>query len=260
MHNRRFNFANPTLRSATAFLVLVGICASALPIPLGRIVRQVKDLSQPFPCQHCACGCKNAEECWTHCCCFTPTQRAAWAKENGVTPPAYAVLSDGAELADSGQSAHGNSAKSCCSKKLTMKAPLRSMEPTQTPKKSTCPHCDARSGCKHQDCKSVEKCTMEECLEESFASNQCSEKPCSDDADLSAEDAEPTETVLVLSIMAYKCSGQATVFSLLPWAIIETQPHMSRCWELVGRRTPDEAFSPIRVFLFPDVPPPRAVG
>jgi hypothetical protein len=260
MHNRRFNFANPTLRSATAFLVLVGICASALPIPLGRIVRQTKDLSQPFPCQHCACGCKNAEECWTNCCCFTPAQRADWARENGVTPPVYAVLTDEGELADSGRSALGNSAQSCCSKRLTLKTPQTSMEAKQTLKKSTCPNCAARNGCEHQDYKSVDKYASETWPEKSCASNNCTEKPLSDEADQGAADADPTETVLVLSIMAYQCSGQATVFSLLPWAIIETQPNTSRSWELLGRRTPEESFSPLRVFLFPDVPPPRAVG
>jgi hypothetical protein len=48
--------------------------------------------SHPFPCQEHDCGCTSAEECWTQCCCFTPEQHLAWAKEHAVEPPTYAVL------------------------------------------------------------------------------------------------------------------------------------------------------------------------
>ncbi len=48
--------------------------------------------SHPFPCQDHDCGCSSAEECWTNCCCFSPAQHLAWAKEHGVEPPAYTVL------------------------------------------------------------------------------------------------------------------------------------------------------------------------
>jgi hypothetical protein len=49
-----------------------------------------KDTSVPFPCQDHACGCRNAEQCWQHCCCFTPEQRWAWARNHDVQPPAFA--------------------------------------------------------------------------------------------------------------------------------------------------------------------------
>lgn len=45
----------------------------------------------PFPCQGHRCGCLSAEQCWAHCCCFTPEQRLAWAAANGVEPPAELV-------------------------------------------------------------------------------------------------------------------------------------------------------------------------
>jgi hypothetical protein len=195
MHTRRFIFANPKVRSATALLVLVGICASILPIPLGRVLPDSKDLSQPFPCQHCACGCKSAEQCWKNCCCFSPTEKAAWAKKNGVTPPSYAVLKDENRLAENGKASNKECSKGCCSKKGIV-----------------------------------------------------SKEPAS------------TEAVMVLSIMAYQCSGQSSVFCLLPWAIIETQPDMAQRWELDSRQLPDESLNPIRVFSIPDVPPPRTLG
>ncbi|HEY7157642.1 MAG TPA: hypothetical protein VH575_27045, partial [Gemmataceae bacterium] len=66
----------------------VAYLLAALDIPLPASVH--KDTSQPFPCQNHPCGCQTAEQCWRHCCCFTPEQRWAWAREHGVEPPAYA--------------------------------------------------------------------------------------------------------------------------------------------------------------------------
>lgn len=71
---------------------VLGACLAyllaALEIPLPVFVH--KNSGQPFPCQDHACGCQTAEECWSHCCCFTPEERLAWAREHNVEPPAYA--------------------------------------------------------------------------------------------------------------------------------------------------------------------------
>jgi hypothetical protein len=82
-------------RSWRAFryrLCVAGVCVAyllaALDVPLPASVH--KDASQPFPCQNHPCGCQTAEQCWRHCCCFTPEQRWAWARAHGVEPPAYA--------------------------------------------------------------------------------------------------------------------------------------------------------------------------
>lgn len=73
-------------------LCIMGACfaylLTALEIPLPVLVH--KESSQPFPCQGRPCGCRTAEECWTSCCCFTPEQHWAWAREHHVEPPAYA--------------------------------------------------------------------------------------------------------------------------------------------------------------------------
>ncbi len=73
-------------------LCVAGVCVAyllaTLDIPLPASVH--KDASQPFPCQNHPCGCQTAEQCWRHCCCFTPEQRWAWARAHGVEPPAYA--------------------------------------------------------------------------------------------------------------------------------------------------------------------------
>lgn len=73
-------------------LSVMGVCIAyaltALEIPLPVAVH--KDASQPFPCQDHPCGCRTAEQCWAHCCCFTPEERWAWARAHNVEPPAYA--------------------------------------------------------------------------------------------------------------------------------------------------------------------------
>lgn len=63
--------------------VAVGLGNSYLPLPTPTL----KDRSVPFPCQDNACGCRNAAQCWSSCCCNTDAQKLAWANENSVTPP-----------------------------------------------------------------------------------------------------------------------------------------------------------------------------
>jgi hypothetical protein len=71
-----------------AGLALVAYLVAAVGVPLPAFPH--KDSGQPFPCQNHACGCQTAEQCWRHCCCFTPEERWAWAEAHHVTPPAYA--------------------------------------------------------------------------------------------------------------------------------------------------------------------------
>src|SRR5262249_28876986 len=67
---------------------LVAYLLATLGLPLPAAARKPDD--QPFPCQDHPCGCRTAEQCWTACCCFTPEQRWAWAREHHINPPAYA--------------------------------------------------------------------------------------------------------------------------------------------------------------------------
>ena len=46
-----------------------------------------KDTSTPFMCQDHACSCRNAIGCWNHCCCFSHSEKLAWALEQKVEPP-----------------------------------------------------------------------------------------------------------------------------------------------------------------------------
>jgi hypothetical protein len=85
---RRFRFWRHLRRRLSIVGVLFVYLLAALEIPLPAFVHKIS--SQPFPCQHHACGCQTAEQCWSHCCCFTPEERWAWAKAHNIEPPVYA--------------------------------------------------------------------------------------------------------------------------------------------------------------------------
>lgn len=107
-----------TRRRLTASLLLVTSLLMVLPISMPIAVPEVsedsheKDLSAPFPCQHRRCGCRSATQCWKKCCCFTDTQKVAWAKANRVTPPAFVVVAAQREAPSSKASCHASVA--CC--------------------------------------------------------------------------------------------------------------------------------------------------
>jgi hypothetical protein len=73
------------VRKLLVGFALVCYFATAVGFPLPALSQ--KDSSQAFPCQYHACGCRNAEACWQHCCCFSPEERLAWAQSNHIEPP-----------------------------------------------------------------------------------------------------------------------------------------------------------------------------
>lgn len=66
-------------------VALVAYLATAVGLPLPQSA--TIESSTPFPCQSHRCGCVSAEQCWQSCCCFSPAERLAWAKEHGVHVP-----------------------------------------------------------------------------------------------------------------------------------------------------------------------------
>lgn len=89
MARPRWNdFWRPSARRICAWVALMGYVATAVGFPFPSAPH--KDASQPFPCQDHPCGCQTAEQCWRHCCCFSPEERLAWAHAHHVTPPSYA--------------------------------------------------------------------------------------------------------------------------------------------------------------------------
>ncbi len=101
-------------------VLFVAIIAALLPIPLASSGTQnKKDLSRPFPCQNRPCGCRSAEQCEKKCCCFSPSQKLAWAKRNRVTSFDHSVVEMKRESLDS------SSSRGCCSSKRGTKSPVQ---------------------------------------------------------------------------------------------------------------------------------------
>ena len=79
-------------RRLISLAVLVSVCAALFPLPVGWQSKSAKDRSQPFPCQNRPCGCRTADQCWKKCCCFTNSQKLAWAKVHQVRLPEFVVV------------------------------------------------------------------------------------------------------------------------------------------------------------------------
>jgi hypothetical protein len=75
-------------RKPAAVIALLAYCVTALGLSVPLPTE--KDHSRPYPCMGHACGCRSAEQCWRHCCCFSPEEKLAWAEAHGVSPPPYA--------------------------------------------------------------------------------------------------------------------------------------------------------------------------
>ncbi|MBS0187982.1 MAG: hypothetical protein JSS51_07925 [Planctomycetes bacterium] len=103
------------LSRVTAWVtVAVFICASFGVVPTPALVARwfagiegaATGVANRHPCDDHFCGCTSAHECWAACCCFTPSQRLAWAIENGVCPPSAVRFSD-SDLARAGAEVTG---------------------------------------------------------------------------------------------------------------------------------------------------------
>lgn len=92
---------------AAATLAAVAACAIGVPLPA---VMQKPHSAERYPCERHACGCVDAEACWRDCCCMSHGEKLAWAKREGVTPPAFVMAAAAREII-----AERTAAKSGCS-------------------------------------------------------------------------------------------------------------------------------------------------
>jgi hypothetical protein len=112
MHTHRFfRTHSRLLRRLITAVALAAYLGSVWGYPLPQFA--AVDASTPFPCQHHRCGCQSAAQCWNNCCCFTPAERLAWAREHRVEIPSdveatllAAVAADSGDVAQHACCAH----------------------------------------------------------------------------------------------------------------------------------------------------------
>jgi hypothetical protein len=103
--------------------LLLAFVVSLFPIP---VVKAKPTGGEPYPCQHCACGCSSAEQCWRSCCCFNDQQKLAWAKKNGVKPPDWFIAkAPDPEKSVAKACCTNHTNKSCCSSKSSTPTTLK---------------------------------------------------------------------------------------------------------------------------------------
>ncbi len=215
---RSLNLKHLMARQACSLVVLAAFLLSCLPVPINRVVSNA--ISAPFPCQSCRCSCSGARQCWTKCCCFSPSQRVAWAKRNGVQPPAYAVLKESTgreEDADVNEP--------------TGRSPKPAARLANQPPKSCC---------------SNGQPSNKLCLAESS-----SETP--------GALQRPNAASEPMAFSEAGCQGRSSPFTLLPWAIVNrTALSAIRLEPLVTPNSIEDHLAE-SIWLPIDVPPPRVI-
>src|SRR5690606_13707137 len=113
-----------SLRRVLRLSLTLGVLCGMLVGTTGFSVAPRMSLGGAFPCEGNGCGCQSAAECWLGCCCLTPKQRLAWARQHGVTPPPELVRLAETEQSKPARSCCGKHSKSsCCHRDLASPSP-----------------------------------------------------------------------------------------------------------------------------------------
>lgn len=73
-------------RRLVVLATILGSLLLTTPVPFPRLPLDLR--GGEFPCAGCGCGCRSAADCFSHCCCFSPSELLAWAREHGMRPTA----------------------------------------------------------------------------------------------------------------------------------------------------------------------------
>ncbi len=236
--------------------MLISFCAGSLSFPIASVEIQDKDRSTPFPCQDCPCGCKTAEQCWTSCCCHSPSERLAWAKKHGVKPPSYARLEDRTTkpvgTSPNIETRHASNGLSKVNRSNT------SWHDEGNHYSNGC----CKSGPSVSQRATVAACSSEHCPtpQSSVLGASASTKSvhCTACASKDRKGVQrKTASKVVLGFYALKCQGKSIGLNSLPWTILVSSFLLELC-EVLSTDMPQLAwFKPTSVFLKPDTPPPR---
>lgn len=213
--------------------IIIGyaVVVSGLPLPAGLLAPAAsspaaakrlaaKDRSTPFPCMDKPCGCVTAEQCFTSCCCSTPSETLAWARAHDLEPAVIAALQRRAATAPP------RADNSCCAASQKM----------------------APAGC----CAEASAAATAECCAAASQPACCAAQTHADPAD------EPMSchTVSLRAMLA--CGG--IVAQWLASVVAVPAPVPTACAVAMPLRASVETTDtlPVAMPVAPDVPPPRA--
>jgi hypothetical protein len=246
-------FSGSRPRSITIWLALAGyvLVASGIPLPVGtgaatregakaagRIA--AKDRSRPFPCMNKPCGCANARQCFTKCCCNTPAETLVWARANGVDHETLASLERRAGVAVDRGGPGGD--RGCC----TVTAKPRSKP------RSSC--CDSEQ----HDAAGVAQSAASHFADQ-LGGNLAADlaaAPSDDSSGMSPPDDDRESVGLSLKAML-ACGGIATEWLVVGASLPPPPPVLSAILVVIERRAGvDRVATGGRAA--PEAPPPRA--
>lgn len=100
-------------RAVTSWCCTLFFTLSILPIPIQPSLIRAPSPNERFPCENSPCGCRSADQCWRNCCCKTASEKIAWARDHGVSPPNFVVQAARVE-----SNSQRNKTNCCCAKSV----------------------------------------------------------------------------------------------------------------------------------------------
>jgi hypothetical protein len=244
--------------------LLVVFAACFLPIPSLPDLSRESDGEQ-YPCQGSLCGCRTAYQCWTSCCCTTPDERLAWAVENKVAPPVYAVLSS-SQFTPSRDTSRAN-------KLLTHDVNDESVSSrdsdvgTNPSEEASCPHCsnktkqitliESETYCGTLRAKSLtDSNALASTANEPEIARDATNDGKDSRTDTSKPKRKPPKVRFVRVLDALKCHGLAFTIDLINQCVIPELHAVTISVDL-GETLLDAVRVPYPVYLAVSIPPPR---
>jgi hypothetical protein len=254
-------------RRLISLIVLIGILGSFVPLPAGLGLGVTKDLSKPFPCQYRACGCRSADQCWKQCCCFTNSQKVAWAKAEEIALPDFVLTA-----AEREEQIATQQAKQCCQSRVRCHAaePAKSVGSLSSNVALVLEPSDIDGLATLRETIDIEQLVT---VIDGFAMPQSTRRRAMT-TNLSKNASTPHEplgrtrterrhpqhdgnTNFVMGVLVLQCEGQGWFWNSLPWSIISDTPKLSWAAPTVVAPVMIHSDRDNALSLRPPVPPPR---
>ena len=199
-------------RRSTAYLLLFAMVGMLFPLHFHAKPSGIeKDDSTPFPCQNRPCGCRTAQQCWKKCCCFSNSQKVAWAKANNVKVPEFVRAAARLEEADFLR-------REICSSSSSANATL-AVKSAASSSETACKHCSKTSVAASEPagCQKTDESTSSVSVTSTSARNSSRGGSAKS---LNRVSSNPSKSKWVLAIYATACQGQGPPSFCFPTSIV----------------------------------------